>query len=1416
MATCSIWIGVREIVGVRVVESTCFLELILEGLLLNVIKALNKFAQVLDYASSKSEDQSVPSAGQADTMPAEGEKNTNQATISQLFQRRAEKNAEKENLNSQKPKPILPIITTTTQMQSPLQKEAEKESTNSDSNDDDETHVTGSMVEPSTTKKLKKFDFITEDGRHIHLNEKEINRQKKLEEDAKAEAAKQEGEVRKAELVDLLGPEVGPNTLKVYREDGTSEVIPIFKTIDLHLGEWREVVKACPNRTGKGWKTIYGQIQTRMDYFDPLDKLNDLANKKRKHADDIHNYFKANKMLKQDFVTIEDLKDFPNTMLYSVQEIFFRHHQGPELNDHARTFSSLLLAEVDKRNLNPLKQMRVIFSWIWIDVSKEVEWKPFIITLSFVNVIGTETEEGLWKELQFSLVDNSKLNVVCLLNREFKFEGDNTPIFIQPPCYSASKESGLRFWFHIKRFYNSGFGFVLQVSYSRFRNTGLILQVSYSKFHIQRFFITRFVSRSFRIQRFRNTVVKVSDIGLSYQVKFALYSLNFSNMSIANQQTLAESGAENRPQILEKGSYVPWANIKVMNYILQGIPNDIYNSVDACKDAQTMWSMIKRLIRGFQHSSTSWIGINLLPKKYPLTPNSLTHCNLSGANMSPWLVKKYVLEKEHFDVLYDYMSQFEPHVKASKAKKDAMNHDPLALVANSHDHSLYSHASSSYSRSPQPYYVTHPSSVIDNDDDYQGEIQRDAQEDNLSTAMMLLLRVITQHYSTPTNNRLRTSSNTRNQAAIQDGRVDIQSKNVRYARNGNRNAGRTNRNQATNAVNGKTNVQYYNCNGRGHYARDCPKPRVRDAKYFREHMLLATKDEAGVHLDEEENDFMLDNAYEDNALQELNAAVIMMAHIQPTDDKSDAEPTYDVELISEVNASQIDMIIGLFSKSDHEDRHHEKLETIIHTTADDQIDSGIIFNDPYVDNNSGQAEHDANSHYQPFPDFESLINNVQVETENQRKLNIELQKQKALLQRELETFKKDFKAREGKYLEDIVTLEEKLKSHDQIVYKISHSLQIIHMLGKKPKLFYDPHIKTGLGYQNPEHLKKAIAAQPKIYNGNSLNNKKEKINLTDYEETLEDAEKSRLKMKDKIIPLDYPKLNVLYESFVSQMEILAEQTYFSSPSISNVSPESSSKKSNLPPKKMPNESQLLKLFVNLDNEIKELGKLINIHHKMDKDRSFIYDNKVDIRRIFTLESIERKVEDQSQKDELFQKEIDRLLEASLERKVRDCVLISVEQQKNEISVMLVSPNSRVKRALFTSHVAAKSSQAGATLVVAKSRFSVATPPKATNKVSRASSLTPESRQNRTLRTYMNNKIKMSRKWQKLFENQSSFNWSPKSPNAQTPPSVTKSSTSARTHSRTLVTKQQWVAKLSTLSSVFVACDAGDSARPLDC
>ncbi|GKD90323.1 hypothetical protein Tco_1365830 [Tanacetum coccineum] len=224
----------------------------------------------------------------------------------------------------------------------------EKESTERDS-DDDTIHLIGSMVKFSKKKKLKKFDFVTEGGDYVRLTEEQISKQKKIEDDAKAEAAKlkwKEEEKNWLIFSNLLWFQ-RPITLKVYREDDANEVIPNFKAGVLHLSEWRKIIKVCPNRTDKP-----------LGEQDPMNRLNDLARKKRKHADNIHEFFKANKRLKslvqyedhpagtvlnklvlgmimfnsfkrQDFVTIEYFRDFSNAMLYTIQEIFFRLHQGP-------------------------------------------------------------------------------------------------------------------------------------------------------------------------------------------------------------------------------------------------------------------------------------------------------------------------------------------------------------------------------------------------------------------------------------------------------------------------------------------------------------------------------------------------------------------------------------------------------------------------------------------------------------------------------------------------------------------------------------------------------------------------------------------------------------------------------------------------------------------------------------------------------------------------------------------------------------------------------------------------------------------------------------------------------------------------------------------------------------------------------
>ncbi|GKA54192.1 hypothetical protein Tco_1073123 [Tanacetum coccineum] len=153
-------------------------------------------------------------------------------------------------------------------------------------------------------------------------------------------------------------------------------------------------------------------------------------------------------------------------------------------------------------------------------------------------------------------------------------------------------------------------------------------------------------------------------------------------MSTTNQQTLTESGASDRPMILKKG------NIKVMNYILQGMPNDIYKSVDACKYAQTMWAKIKRLMQGTNiskqerdsrlmnefdkfvvvdgESLTSmykrFTTLNImdqnkvLPKEIPINTKLLNSLQPEWSKYVTMTRQKYVLGVAHYDELYDHLS----------------------------------------------------------------------------------------------------------------------------------------------------------------------------------------------------------------------------------------------------------------------------------------------------------------------------------------------------------------------------------------------------------------------------------------------------------------------------------------------------------------------------------------------------------------------------------------------------------------------------------------------------------------------------------------------------------------------------------------------------------------------------------------
>ncbi|GJU39757.1 integrase, catalytic region, zinc finger, CCHC-type containing protein [Tanacetum coccineum] len=592
------------------------------------------------------------------------------------------------------------------------------------------------------------------------------------------------------------------------------------------------------------------------------------------------------------------------------------------------------------------------------------------------------------------------------------------------------------------------------------------------------------------------------------------------------------------------------AEMELMNMLLISIPNEIYNSVDSSKTAKEMWDRVERLMRGtiqnqvdretrFTNEFDQFVaepGESLVSvyNRFAQLMNDLERNNMKFPTVSvntkflnslqpEWL--KYVtqvrlakkLTVDSFDDLFDYLSQFEKLVNASRAKKLEKSHDPLALVA---------HTGSS-SRNTSSYYVTHPSSVVDYDEEYEQDDVHNHSEDPLASAMLLLAKAITQNFSNPTNNRLRASSNTRNQAVVQGDRVNIQSRNSG-------NVGRNNRRayvqeevvEGMNATNETANVQRivrtptpgntstgqcYNCGGKGHYARNCPKPRVRDSKYFMEQMLLAKQDEAGVILTDEQNDFLFADASRMEEIEELSANICLMARIQPADQNSDDEPSYESAFVSEVQSSSI---------NENDEQMYPTHTKIINNTIDnDQINSNIQFDSVKGNINSGSVEKD--THVYDLSDERGK--RVQKQTESQlyrdRDIIRDLEKQRDKLSQEVKHFKQQneelqqshlilkgkMSENEDKYHDSILDLEGKLKKNVDLFLKIGNSLQAMFMLGPKPLSVYDQQLKHGLGYPNPYTLRQAISECPKLYVASRTGNIEIPLNVRDSEETLEDV-----------------------------------------------------------------------------------------------------------------------------------------------------------------------------------------------------------------------------------------------------------------------------------------------------------------------
>lgn len=123
--------------------------------------------------------------------------------------------------------------------------------------------------------------------------------------------------------------------------------------------------------------------------------------------------------------------------------------------------------------------------------------------------------------------------------------------------------------------------------------------------------------------------------------------------------------------------------------------------------------------------------------------------------------------------------------------------------------------------------------------------------------------------------------------------------------------------------------------------------------------------------------------------------------------------------------------------------------------------------------------------------------------------------------------KADFSKRENDLLDEIVEKQETIKKLEDLVVKMGHSAQTIHMVIKDPNAFLHSMKKMAIGCENPYTLKKA---QNSLYNGNVIYAKHDPPVVRDSEETIELAEESITKMKQKnpyLKPIDYNKWNKL-------------------------------------------------------------------------------------------------------------------------------------------------------------------------------------------------------------------------------------------------------------------------------------------------
>nr|GEV75209.1 uncharacterized mitochondrial protein AtMg00810-like [Tanacetum cinerariifolium] len=443
--------------------------------------------------------------------------------------------------------------------------------------------------------------------------------------------------------------------------------------------------------------------------------------------------------------------------------------------------------------------------------------------------------------------------------------------------------------------------------------------------------------------------------------------------------------------------------------------------------------------------------------------------------------------------------------------------------------------------SPQPIY-DQEHFMVDADDD---ETSKEKEIDKLMDLISLSFKKIYK----PTNNNLRTSSNT--SRANQDNSPRIHRNAGSESQRSGNVAGA--RETVGSSMVQKSGIQCYNCKEYGHK----PK-REKDAAYHREKMLLCKQEEAGIQFNAEQTDWK-DDTDDESDDQELEAHYMYMAKIQEVSpDAVDSGPIFDTEPEQKV---QNDDHYDVFAI---ECQHPEQSESVHKTYLIEQDAHNVIiesedmnYDSEQIEQNNKDAElakEQANNKLSEendllYADFKKskaeLKRRDSIEYATEMELECAKVKDKlsahqdtiSILKQQKEAQIKLYKTREDKEIEKLINLENKVKVLDNIVYKTGQSVQTMNMLNNKCRT----------SFAKPEFLKKAKQANPRLYDIGCYNDNLALMLSPEFDERLN---------KEMVVDLRYfnslelevdsltSKLKTQKTQFVNGIDRLSREYYY--------------------------------------------------------------------------------------------------------------------------------------------------------------------------------------------------------------------------------------------------------------------------------